>query len=138
MELRKTNVLDNEPIGEYLQGRVVRKYNKKVSVDIINNLLEKYFEEVVDHVLENGTFTYRNMSVGIHKVETVLVEKKLRQYYIIPAYGSAYSYTIRISFKDKLKGVYFLKPERKLLKKLEDRLNTSPDFKIRIYAKKTA
>lgn len=134
----KVNILNNEPIGEFLQARVVRKYNKKISVDTINNLLEKYFEEIIDYVLENGNFTYRYIRIGVLKVETVKVEKHMRPYFVIPAYGSAYSYTIRIVFKERLKGVYYLKPDKKILKKLEAKLNCAPDTNIRIYAKKTA
>ena len=128
----KTNVLRNEPIAEYLAERVVKKSNGKLPVATIDNLIKKYFEEVIDDVLENGTFTLGSMKIGVHKVPTLEVERKMRKYYVIPSYGSAYSYTVRFTFTDWNKGTYYLKPSREVLAKLRKKLNESPDRNLKL------
>ena len=138
MPQQKYNTLDNEPIGVYLQRGLARTNKSKLSIAEINNLLEKYFEEIIDYVLENGTFTIGYIRVRVERLETIRIPKNMREFYVLPKYSSAYSYTIKVSFTEKLKGNYYLKPSKKVLKRLEDKLNSSPDLKLRIYAKKIA
>ena len=134
----KCNVLNNEPVSEFIQQSVVKSDNVTYDVAIINKFLEKYFVEVIDDVLENGTFTISYIRFRIEKRETSSIPKSLRRYYVIPNYGAAYSYTIKIMFLERLKGVYTLRPDRKLLEMLKKKLNSSPDLKVRLYVKKTA
>lgn len=137
MELKKSRILNDESLIDFVCYRAKVNFID-LAPDRLTSLLRAHFKEVLDYIITTNTYHAGSISIRLARKETVLIPKKERQYWVLPNYSSAYSYSLKVSFSDAIRGNYYLRPCKEMLSRIADIVNSTPDLKLRINGKKAS
>lgn len=119
-------------LGVFFSNELARRYGVYVLPKDAIRIFKKRLRKVIDDAINGKATIIGEVSVRVvcHDTENVTLKEMPR--FVMSSYQSSKMYAVNISLKDRFKGYYTFFPSRRILQKLKEKVDESPERTIKL------